>query len=218
MLKLKNMNKKILKTDIIGLGPNSNKVKEYKNSLIKLSNIQKEAAIGLLLGDASLQSQNEGKTYRIKFEWGDKNKSYALHVFTLFDQWVLSQPHKKSRISPKGRIVINWGFQTISHEAFNFLAHLFLKQKHKGISDNLILDHLTPRGLAYWYMDDGGKLDYNKNTKNKSVVLNTHSFTTCACAAMSEQLSSKFNLICEVRSNKDKKNNRYKRFKLSSFL
>jgi hypothetical protein len=101
------MNTKILKTDVIGLGPNSNKVKEYKNSLIKLSNIQKEAAIGLLLGDASLQSQNEGKTYRIKFEWGDKNKVYALHVFTLFDQWVLSQPHKKSRISLKGNIVIN---------------------------------------------------------------------------------------------------------------
>jgi hypothetical protein len=74
-------------------------------------------------------------------------------VFTLFDQWVLSlqPPHKKSRISPKGNIVINWGFQTFSHEAFNFLA--VLKQKHKGISDNLILDHLTPRGLAYWYMD-----------------------------------------------------------------
>jgi len=199
------MNTKILKTDVIGLGPNSNKVKEYKNSLIKLSNIQKEAAIGLLLGDASLQSQNEGKTYRIKFEWGDKNKVYALHVFTLFDQWVLSQPHKKSRISPKGNIVINWGFQTFSHEAFNFLADLFLKKKHKGISDNLILDHLTPRGLAYWYMDDGGKLDYNKNTKNKSVVLNTHSFTTFEVETMSEQLSSKFNLICEVRSNKDKK-------------
>ena len=54
-------------------------------------------------------------------------------------------------------------------------------------------------------MDDGGKLDYNKNTKNKSVVLNTHSFTTFEVETMSEQLSSKFNLICEVRSNKDKK-------------
>ena len=193
------MNTKILKTDVIGLGPNSNKVKEYKNSLIKLSNIQKEAAIGLLLGDASLQSQNEGKTYRVKFEWGDKNKVYALHVFTLFDQWVLSQPHKKSRISPKGNIVINWGFQTFSHEAFNFLADLFLKQKHKGISENLILNHLTPRGLAYWYMDDGGKLDYNKNTKNKSIVLNTHSFTTFEVETMSEQLSSKFNLPCGVK-------------------
>jgi hypothetical protein len=26
-------------------------------------------------------------------------------------------------------------------------------------------------------MDDGSKLDYNKNTTNKSLVLNTHSFT-----------------------------------------
>ena len=54
-------------------------------------------------------------------------------------------------------------------------------------------------------MDDGGKLDYNKNTKNKSVVLNTHSFTNLEVESMSEQLSSKFNLLCEVRSNKDKK-------------
>jgi len=27
-----------------------------------------EAAIGLMLGDASLQSQNKGKTFRMKFE------------------------------------------------------------------------------------------------------------------------------------------------------
>jgi len=26
-------------------------------------------------------------------------------------------------------------------------------------------------------MDDGGKLDYNKNSTNKSIVLNTQSFT-----------------------------------------
>jgi nickel-dependent lactate racemase len=53
-------------------------------------------------------------------------------------------------------------------------------------------------------MDDGGKLDYNKNTNNKSVVLNTHSFTNLEVESMSEQLSSKFNLLCEIRSNKDK--------------
>jgi hypothetical protein len=201
------MNKKIfiLKTEIIGLGPNSSKVKEYKNSLIELTKDQKEAVIGLLLGDASLQSQNKGKTYRIKFEWGDRNKAYAMHVFQLFDEWILSQPHKKSRISPNGNIVINWGFQTISHEAFNHLADLFLKQKHKGIVENLILDHLTPRSLAFWFMDDGGKLDYNKNSKNYSVVLNTQSFTKLEVELMSEQISSKFNLLCEVRSNKNKK-------------
>lgn len=54
-------------------------------------------------------------------------------------------------------------------------------------------------------MDDGGKLDYNKNSKNYSVVLNTQSFTNLEVLNMSEQLSSKFNLLCEVRSNKNKK-------------
>jgi LAGLIDADG DNA endonuclease family. len=210
------MNKKILKHEIIGLGPNSSKIKEYKHSLIDLTKDQKETAIGLLLGDASLQSQNKGKTYRIKFEWGDRNKAYAMHIFKLFDEWILSQPHKKSRISPNGNIVINWGFQTISHEAFNYLADLFLKQKHKGIVENLILDHLTPRSLAYWFMDDGGKLDYNKNSKNYSVVLNTQSFTNLEVELMSEQLSGKFNLLCEVRSNKKKiiviKNSSYQAF------
>jgi len=59
-----------------------------------LSTIQFEASIGLMLGDASLQSQNKGKTYRLKFEWSDKTKSYLDHVFNLFDEWVLSNPHK----------------------------------------------------------------------------------------------------------------------------
>ena len=198
--------KNILKNEVIGLGPNSTKLKEYKDSLIDLSIEQKEAIIGLMLGDASLQSQNKGKTYRIKFEWGDKNKAYVLHVFNLFDEWVLSQPHKKERLSPKGNLVINWGFQTFSHKAFNYLAELFLLDKggKKGISENLVLDHLTPRGLAYWFMDDGGKLDYNKNSKNRSVVLNTHSFTDLDVEKMCNQKSNKFDLLCEVRLNKNK--------------
>lgn len=54
-------------------------------------------------------------------------------------------------------------------------------------------------------MDDGGKLDYNKNSKNKSVVLNTQSFEAKEVEAMAQQLSDKFNLYCLVRSNKGKK-------------
>ena len=54
-------------------------------------------------------------------------------------------------------------------------------------------------------MDDGGKLDYNKKSKNKSVVLNTQSFSALEVEIMAEQLSRKFNLLCEIRSNKEKK-------------
>jgi hypothetical protein len=64
--------KPISKEQVIGLSPNSKLLKEYKASLYKLSKFQFEALIGLLLGDASLQTQsslsNKGKTYRIKFE------------------------------------------------------------------------------------------------------------------------------------------------------
>jgi hypothetical protein len=53
-------------------------------------------------------------------------------------------------------------------------------------------------------MDDGGKLDYNKNSINKSIVLNTHSFTLNEVEMMSKELSDKFNLDTEVRLNKSK--------------
>lgn len=138
------------KNELIGIGPNSKKLKQYKESLVKLTQEQWEAAIGLMLGDASLQSQDGGKTYRMKFEWGEKSKAYLNHVYKLFDEWVLSVPHKKTRISPKGNTVINWGFQTIGHKAFKDLADLFINKK-KIISADLINNHLTARGLAYWF-------------------------------------------------------------------
>lgn len=197
--------KQISKSEVLGLGPNSKLLKDYKESLGKLSEAQREAAIGLMLGDASLQTQNKGKTYRMKFEWGDKSKAYLDHVYALFDKWVLTEPHKKVRTSPAGNEVINWGFQTLSHEAFNFLAELFLDQNKKIISTDLIKNHLTARGLCYWFSDDGGKLDYNKGSKNKSVVLNTQSFKDEEVESMAQQLAEKFNLDCEVRSNKAKK-------------
>ena len=54
-------------------------------------------------------------------------------------------------------------------------------------------------------MDDSGKLDYNKNSKNKSIVLNTHSFSKEEVLNMSKELNEKFNLYCNIRSNKGKK-------------
>lgn len=219
------------KNEIKGLGPNSKKLNvparpphrrweagDYKESLGKLSKIQQEAAVGLMLGDASIQSQNGGKTYRMKFEWGDRNKAYLDHVYKLFNEWVLSEPHKKVRVSPKGNTIVNWGFQSISHKAFNDLANLFISSNKKSISANLIKKYLTPRGLAYWFMDDGGKLDYNKNSNNKGVVLNTQSFEAKEVKAMSKELSEKFNLECEVRSNKGKKVIVIKSTSYSTFL
>lgn len=48
-------------------------------------------------------------------------------------------------------------------------------------------------------------LDYNKNSKNKSIVLNTHSFTDLEVINLANELSNKFKFNTEVRSNKGKK-------------
>jgi len=79
---------------------------------------------------------------------------------------------------------------------------LFIINNKKSIKKSLIKDNLTARGLAYWFSDDGGKLDYNKNSTNNSIVLNTQSFTSIEVEWMSQELSDKFNFNCEVRSNK----------------
>jgi hypothetical protein len=199
------MENKINKKLLIGKSPNSKVFKEYKDSLTSLTALQWETSIGLILGDASLQTQNGGKTYRLKFEWGNKQKLYVDYIFELFNEWVISPPHKKTRMSPNGNEVISWGFQTISHKAFNPLAELFITNNKKTVPDLLIKNHLTPRGLAIWFNDDGGKLDYNKNSKNQSIVLNTQSFTDLEVLNMSQELSEKFSLNCEVRANKGKK-------------
>ena len=118
-------NNNIDKKCLLNAGPNSKIMKDYKNSLYSLTDIQaprvSEASIGLLLGDASLQTQNNGKTFRLKFEWGEKNKPYLDHVYALFNEWVISPPHQKIRININNNQVINWAayaLQTISHEAF----------------------------------------------------------------------------------------------------
>lgn len=63
---------------------------------------------------------------------------------------------------------------------------------------------MTGRGLAFLFMDDGGRLDYNKKSVNKGLVLNTHSFTREEVEIMNNELSNKFNLNTIIRLNKNK--------------
>lgn len=53
--------------------PNTKELKEHKNTL-KLTKIQREVLIGLLLGDGSMQTQNDGRTYRLIHVQGGRKK------------------------------------------------------------------------------------------------------------------------------------------------
>lgn len=128
-------------------------LKKYKESLV-LSQELLEIGIGGLLGDVSIQSQDGGRTFRLKYSQSDKkHRRYLFHLYHQWEAWVLSPP----RFDEKRK---QWTFQTISHEDLHKLARLFILDGKgrickKYIYANLVEDYLTPRALAYWFMDDG---------------------------------------------------------------
>lgn len=77
------------------LKPNSRALREYSECLPPLNSEQKEALIGMILGDASLQRQS--RNYRIKYDLTNKNRSYADHIIELLDGYVIGEPHLKER-------------------------------------------------------------------------------------------------------------------------
>jgi hypothetical protein len=148
----------------------SRAIEDYKSNL-ELSAIQREVIVGLLLGDACLETQNRGRTYRLKIEQCARQQAYIEHLYSLFQEWVLTPPGTRSKRSPNGSVTTNLAFQTVSHSAFRFYAQQFYAGGRKQVPE-LIHHWLTPRGLSYWFMDDGSL----KSSQSKGVILNTHCF------------------------------------------
>jgi len=103
----------------------SNEIEAYKSKL-KLSREQREILVGLLLGDAHLETQNGGRTYRLKVEYSVKNKDYCQHIYEVFKEWVLTPPREKT-VRRGEHQSVNVTFSTVSHGAFRFYAKQFYK-------------------------------------------------------------------------------------------
>ncbi len=48
-----------------------------------LDHLKKQILVGILLGDGSLQTFNNGKTYRLRIL--QKNKDYVFHLYNIFE-------------------------------------------------------------------------------------------------------------------------------------
>ena len=155
-------------------------------------------SIGILLGDACIQknSSNLQEKWRLKIGQGAKHSDYVHHLHQEYAPYVRA----KVFLNEKRQFL---SFSTLFHTDFNELAHIFVNiqgKKHIGIffSKNPI----SPISLAYWFMDDGGLLSYNKDYPRRGVVLNTHGFTEDECKVLSENLNNTYNLHSWCKKNK----------------
>ena len=175
----------------------SNDIEEYKAGL-RLSGVQREVLVGILLGDAMLETQNGGKTYRIKIEHGAGQKAYAEHLYGIFKDWVLSPPRSREIKLTDGRTYTSVVFSTLSHGAFRFYGHQFYPHGKK-VAPKLIRKWLTPRAFAYWFMDDGSV----KSKESKGVILNTQGYCKEDVVRLVEALNDLFKFDSKPRKQKE---------------
>lgn len=174
----------------------SRAIEEHKRKL-KLSREQREVLVGILLGDACLETQNQGRTYRLKIEQSERHQAYVNHLYHLFEEWILTLPRRRSVVS-RGHESWNWVFQTVSHGAFRFYAHQFYEDQRKCVP-KLIHRWLTPRALAYWFMDDGSI----KSRESKGVILNTQAFHRSEVERLVQVLQNLFGLQASLRKQRE---------------
>jgi len=175
----------------------SREIETYKTTL-KLNDEQREVLVGLLLGDACLESRNGGRTFRLKIEQSAQHEAYVRHLYELFEPWVLTGPRERIKRASNGSETASWGFSTLSHGAFRFFGQQFYADGRKRVPE-LIHRWLTARGLTYWYMDDGSM----KSNQSKGVIFNTQAFERAEVERLTEVLRTRFELQAGVRQQSD---------------
>jgi len=174
----------------------SNKIERYKQAL-KLSNLQKEVLVGTLLGDGCLETQNDGRTFRLKVEHSLQQKEYVDWKYKVFKDWILTEP-KVRKYSAYGSERNNYRFSTVSSGSFRFFAKQFY-QNGKKVVPKLINKILSPMSLAVWFMDDGSI----KSKQHKALVIHAQSFNKQDLRRIIKVLDEKYKIKSNLRKRDD---------------
>ena len=133
-----------------------------------------EILIGLLLGDGHLQCRHGNS----RFIYGQSSLrehqlNYFYHIFDLFKSFLSVKFKVKSRSFVDKRTLNTYSsisFATLTLPCLTKYRNLFYNVQNKKIIPLNINQLLTPRGLAYWIMDDG-------SLQNKGLHLSTYNFS-----------------------------------------
>lgn len=175
--------------------------KEYKQKYV-LNLEQKEALVGIILGDGYLDRAKSSFNTRLRIEQAyPVKKDYLMSVFELYKPLVIKDPKIIERKPDKrtGKIYKSIAFRTSSFNCLNEYHDLFYNNKVKRVPED-IYKLLTARGLAYWIMDDGGKSIYNQT------ILHTRSFSKDEVIILQDVLRTNFKLKSRIE---EKVNNQW---------
>ena len=162
----------------------------------KFTRLQKDILVGKMLGDSWMTTKTN-INWVFHVEQSIHFQNYVEHIKEIFKDWL----SEKNVIKPLyiHKNIIGDGcvnFYTITHIAFRFYAHQFYTinkenpRKPKRRVSPIIHRLLTPRAIAYWYMDDGSI----KSQHHKSVRFNTQRYTEKDVDLLISVLKNKFHI------------------------
>ena len=164
----------------------------------ELSLEQKEALIGLILGDGYLHRPKPTNNTVLFIEQSYPEKEeYLNFLYKLMEPVVLNSPSIVTRKADKrtGKITQSLRFFTMAMPCLNYYHDLFYKNKVKSVPRNLG-ELLTARGLAFWICDDGGKSVYNQT------ILHTRAFKLEDIKYIQSVLLENFGLTTRLEEKK----------------
>jgi len=163
--------------------------------------------IGMVLGDGSLSKPaNTKQNSRLSIGHSKKQESYLIHKFDRV-QSLLKIPYKHKNYQVFNKKT-NKKYSTVQgsttvHRYLTKLRKLLYKNDTKTLTERT-LNYLTPEGLAYWYMDDGGvKVGWCKTKKcfKRASFLSTQSFTYEEHKIIQKWFMDKYQIECKIHNH-----------------
>jgi len=174
---------------------------KVERSKINIDSPLNEIFIGLLLGDGHLQCRhNNSRFIYAQSSLRKHHLNYFNHIFDLFKPFL----SKDFKVKPKSftdkktnNIYSSVSFATLTLPCFKYYRNLFYNSQGKKIIPSNISQLLTPRGLAYWIMDDG-------SLQNKGLHLSTYCFTYDEVVLLINALENLFEqpIKCTIHNHK----------------
>lgn len=173
-------------------------LKTYLEQLGRLTSLQKQVLVGILLGDATLRIGETAKNPNLKYDQSIEKKDLVNLIYLIFEPFVGTPPSVRKR---NGKDHSFW-FRTFRLPELDFYHKQFytlngLNQCVRGVPE-LLHRWITPISLAFWFMDDGRKTKYG-------YYLHTECFSLTDCKYLQRVLGKNFGL--EVGIHRDQRAN-----------
>lgn len=161
---------------------------------------QKEIIFGTLLGDGGVYRRRRNgkdcKTYYGRVNHGKDQIEYANYIRSFFDASLVSNLReyymKGNKLVKKDRYSYSFDFKD-NYALKEFYDMFYINDGKKDIPEDLSL--LTPRAMAFWFMDDGSC------SSRHSVCIATLSFSISGLLRMQKYLLETYNIKTIIRKD-----------------